>query len=60
MFLKLMFMNIEELKADIKDKELRLSQLRTMDTHKLKAEDRELIRRMEEEITLLKKKLDEE
>lgn len=53
-------MNIDQLKQDIKDKELRLSQLRTMDTNKLLAEDRELIKSLEEEITLLKKKMDEE
>lgn len=53
-------MNIEELKESIKDKELRLSQLRSMDTNKLSAEDRELIKSMENEISALKKKLDEE
>jgi hypothetical protein len=52
--------DIDELKQDIKDKELRLSQLRVMDTNKLRAEDRALIGSLEEEITLLKKKLDEE
>ena len=53
-------MNIDQLKQDIKDKELRLSLLRTMDTNKLRAEDRDLITSLEEEIGLLKKKLDEE
>jgi hypothetical protein len=53
-------MTIEELKQDIKEKELRLSQLRAMDTNKLKAEDRELIKSLEEDISLLKKKLGED
>lgn len=53
-------MTIEELKENVKDMELRVSQLRSMDTNKLSAEDRELINNLEQEITLLKKKLDEE
>lgn len=53
-------MDIEELKQDIEDKELRLSQLRSMDTHKLSAEDIMLIKNLEEGISLLKEKLDEE
>lgn len=53
-------MDITQLKQDIKDKELRLSQLRTMDTHKLTAEDRQLIADLEHEISLLKEALQEE
>lgn len=53
-------MDIEDLKQDIEDKELRLSQLRSMDTHKLSAEDIKLIKNLEEEINLLKEELDEE
>jgi hypothetical protein len=53
-------MDIEDLKQDIEDKELRLSQLRNMDTHKLSAADIKLIKSLEEEISLLKEKLDEE
>jgi hypothetical protein len=53
-------MDIEDLKQDIEDKELRLSQLRGMDTHKLSAEDRKLIKDLEREINLLKEKLNEE
>jgi hypothetical protein len=37
-------MDIEDLKQDIEDKELRLSQLRNMDTHKLSAADIKLIK----------------
>ena len=44
-------MNIEELKESIKDKELRLSQLRIMDTNKLRSDDRDLIKDLESEIT---------
>lgn len=55
-----MVMTIEELKENIKDKELRLSQLHSMNTNKLSAKDRQLIKSMEQEIMLLKKKLDEE
>lgn len=50
-------MNTETLKQDIKDKELRLSQLRTMDTNRLSAEDRELIKSLEAEIKLLQQKM---
>jgi hypothetical protein len=53
-------MNIEELKENIKDKELRLSQLRSMDTHKLSGKDLALIKELEEQIGLLKEKLNEE
>lgn len=53
-------MNTEELKQDISDKELRLSQLRNMDTHKLEAGDKELIQKLEKEISTLKAKLGEE
>lgn len=53
-------MDIEDLKQDIEDKEFRLSQLRSMDTHKLSEKDLELIRSLEEEISLLKEKLDKE
>ncbi len=53
-------MNIEELKESIKDKELRLSQLRTMDTNKLRSDDRDLIMDLESEITELKQRLGQE
>ena len=53
-------MNIEELKESIKDKELRLSQLRIMDTNKLRSDDRDLIRDLESEITELKERLGQE
>jgi hypothetical protein len=53
-------MDIDDLKQDIEDKELRLSQLRSMDMHKLSAEDRKLIKDLEREISLLKEQLDEE
>ena len=53
-------MNIEELKESIKDKELRLSQLRIMDTNKLRSDDRELIKDLESEITELKERLGQE
>lgn len=53
-------MNIEELKEAIKEKELRLSLLRGMDTHQLSAEDRVLIKDLEREIKLLKEQLGEE
>lgn len=53
-------MNIDELKQSIKDKELRLSQLRIMDTNRLKAEDRELIKELEKEIEELKSRLGQE
>ena len=49
-------MNIEELKESIKDKELRLSQLRIMDTNKLRSDDRDLIKDLESEITELKER----
>lgn len=60
MFTKFLTMDIEDLKQDIEDKELRLSQLRGMDTHKLSAEDRKLIKDLEREISLLKEQLGEE
>ncbi|MBK6372224.1 MAG: hypothetical protein IPO45_05515 [Saprospiraceae bacterium] len=53
-------MNIEELKESIKDKELRLSQLRIMDTNKLRSDDRDLIKDLESEITELKERLGQE
>ena len=53
-------MNIGDLKQDIKDKELRLSQLRSMDIHKLSGRDLALIKEPEEQISLLKEKLNEE
>lgn len=53
-------MTIETLKESIKEKELRVSQLRTMDTNKLSAEDRKLIESLEAEISQLKEKLHEE
>lgn len=53
-------MDIQQLKEEISEKELRLSQLRNMDTHKLKAEDRNLIQELEEQISQLKEKLNEE
>ena len=53
-------MNIEELKESIKDKELRLSQLRIMDTNKLRCDDRDLIKDLESEITELKERLGQE
>lgn len=53
-------MNMNELKQDIRDKELRLSQLRSMDTHKLSAANRELIKSLEKEIKELKERLGEE
>jgi|GEM_PF-917310 len=52
--------NTKELKKDISDKELRLSQLRNMDTHKLSDSDRALLQSLEREIALLKKQLGEE
>lgn len=52
-------MDLEQLKRDIGEKELRLSQLRSMDTHKLQAEDRRLISELEDEISKLKEQLDE-
>ena len=53
-------MNIEELKESIKDKELRLSQLRIMDTNKLRSDDRDLIKDLESEITELKERMGQE
>jgi hypothetical protein len=53
-------MDIGKLKQDIKDKELRLSQLRSMDTHKLLPEDKALIESLEKEINQLKEQLGEE
>ncbi|WP_162903123.1 hypothetical protein [Taibaiella koreensis] len=52
-------METEQLKQEIKDKELRLSQLRSMDTHQLHKEDRELIGQLEQEIKELKTRLHE-
>jgi len=57
---ELMNTNTKELKKDISDKELRLSQLRNMDTHKLSDSDRALLQSLEREIALLKKQLGEE
>jgi hypothetical protein len=53
-------MTIEELKQSIKDKELRLSQLRSMDTNRLKAEDRQLMKELEKEVEELKQRLGQE
>jgi hypothetical protein len=53
-------MNIEALKEDIKDNELRLSQLRSIDTHQLSAEDAALIKSLEQKIAALKEELNEE
>lgn len=53
-------MDTEQLKQEIKDKELRLSQLRTMDTHQLHQKDRELIGKLEEELEQLRQQLGEE
>ena len=53
-------MNIEDLKQSVKDKELRLSQLRSMDSNQLKSEDQELIESLEREISELKEKLNQE
>ncbi|MBK9396025.1 MAG: hypothetical protein IPN55_01800 [Saprospiraceae bacterium] len=53
-------MNIEELKKASKTKELRLSQLRIMDTNKLRSDDRDLIKDLESEITELKERLGQE
>ncbi len=53
-------MNIEELQQSIKDKELRLSQLRIMDTNRLKADDRDLMDELEKEVKELKERLGQE
>jgi len=53
-------MTIEELKQSIKDKELRLSQLRSMDTNRLKSEDRQLMKELEKEVEELKQRLGQE
>lgn len=53
-------MDLQELKQSIKDKELRLSQLRSMDTNKLEAHDRKLMENLEKEIEQLKDRLNEE
>ena len=53
-------MNNREIKESIKDKELRLSQLRIMDTNKLRSDDRDLIKDLESEITELKERLGQE
>ena len=53
-------MDIENLKKEISDKELRLSQLRTMDLNKLTPETKKLIASLEEELAALKQKLGEE
>ncbi len=53
-------MDTEELKQSISDKELRLAQLRSMDTNKLTEPDRELIKTLEREIKQLKEQLGEE
>lgn len=53
-------MDIQELKESIKDKELRLSQLRSMDTNQLEAQDRKLMENLEKEIGQLKDQLNEE
>ena len=53
-------MDIEELKQSIKEKELRLSQLRSMDASKLSAEDAKLINSLDKELSELKERLGEE
>jgi hypothetical protein len=53
-------MDIKKLKESIKEKELRLSQLRSMDTHKLLPQDKALIESLEKEINQLKEQLGEE
>jgi len=53
-------MNIQELKNEISDKELRLSQLRSMDMNKLTPDIRKLITSLEKEIADLKQRLGEE
>lgn len=52
-------MNLDELKQSIKDKELRMSQLRSMDSNKLKEVDKKLIESLEQEITELKERLNQ-
>lgn len=53
-------MDIKELQESIKDKELRLSQLRIMDTNRLKPEDRQLMKELEAEVQELKERLGQE
>ncbi len=53
-------MDTEKLKESIKEKELRLSQMRSMDMHKLLPQDKALIESLEKEISQLKEQLGEE
>jgi|GEM_PF-6640931 len=53
-------MKLEELKQSIKEKELRLSQLQTMDINRLKAAEQRLIKELEQEISKLREKLGQE
>lgn len=53
-------MNTEELKQQISEKELRLSQLRTIDVNKMDEETRTLIKTMERDITELQERLGED
>ena len=53
-------MTTQELQESIKDKELRLSQLRTMDVNRLKQEDRQLMKELDAEIMELKERLGQE
>ncbi|WP_157977124.1 hypothetical protein [Taibaiella helva] len=53
-------MDTEQLKQEIKDKELRLSQLRSMDTHQLRQKDRTLISQLEQELGQLREQLGED
>lgn len=53
-------MNTEELKQQISEKELRLSQLRTIDMNKMDEETRTLIKTLERDITELQERLGED
>ncbi len=53
-------MNTEELKQQISEKELRLSQLRTIDVNKMDEETRTLIKTLERDITELQDRLGED
>jgi len=53
-------MNLDDLKQSIKDKELRMSQLRSMDSNQLEEQDKKLIESLEVEIKELKERLKQE